>query len=93
MMTLAFAWTSDRASSGNRPACPSASRTSRRMLRPSTSPSAASAFLNPVANGSTVSGVLMRRTPTVGRFSAFCASTGMAAHSHSANAAATRFIR
>ena len=33
-----------------RAACPSASRTSKRMLRPSTSPSATRASLNPVAN-------------------------------------------
>jgi hypothetical protein len=92
-MTLAFARTSDWASSGSRSAWPSASRTSRRMLRPSTHPSAASASLNPVANGSTVSGVLMRRTPTIGRLSAFCANAAMAAHSQSARASATHLIR
>jgi hypothetical protein len=48
-MTLAFARTSDWASSGNRSIWSSAYRTSMRMLRPSTSPRAANASLNPVA--------------------------------------------
>ena len=89
-MTLAFAWTSDWASSGNRAASPSASRTSK---WPSTNPSAASAVLNPVANGSTVSAVLMRRMPTTGSLSAFCADAGTAIYNHRANAATRRFIR
>jgi len=92
-MTLAFARTSDWAISGNRSIWSSAYRTSMRMLRPSTSPRAANASLNPVANGSTLSAVLMRRMPTIGRFSAFCANAGMAAHSHSAKANATRLMR
>ncbi len=92
-MTLAFARTSDWASSGNRSTSPSAYRTSRRMLRPTTSPTAANASLNPVANGSTVSAVFMRRMPTIGRFSRSCANAGMPAHSQSASAAATHLIR
>src|SRR5262249_19128553 len=92
-ITLAFAWTSDCASSGSRSAWPSASRSSRRILRPSTNPSAANASLNPVALGSTVSGVLMRRMPTSGRLSGFCANAGTATLSHRANAATRLFTQ
>jgi hypothetical protein len=70
-ITLAFARTSDWASSGKRSGWPSASRTSIRISRPSTSPTAANAFLNPLANGSTVSAVFMRTIPTMGRLSGF----------------------
>jgi hypothetical protein len=62
-MTLAFARTSDWASSGNRSTSPSAYRISRRMLRPSTSPSAANASLNPVANGARPDGAAVDPRP------------------------------